>query len=81
VYKNTLVTVKRLIQQAENQTPAAVNSTDALCVDSAILLDCLTSEVPHQEPEIGITDPNILIDNNCTADELHLGMPLNPILN
>ena len=27
-----------------------------------------------QEPEIGSTDPNILIDNNCTDDELHLRM-------
>ena len=27
------------------------------------------------EPEIGSTDPNILIDNNCTDDKLHFGMP------
>jgi hypothetical protein len=28
-----------------------------------------------EEPEIGSTDPNIPIDNNCTDDELHFGMP------
>jgi hypothetical protein len=31
--------------------------------------------VALEEPEIGSTDPNILIDNNCTDDELHFGMP------
>jgi len=43
VYKNTLGTVKRQIQQAENPTPAEVTSTEAACVDNAILLDYLTS--------------------------------------
>jgi hypothetical protein len=75
VYKNTLATVKRQIQQAENPTPAAVISTEAARVDNAILLDYLTSEVALEEPEIGSTDPNIPIDNNCTDDELHFGMP------
>ena len=28
-----------------------------------------------QELDIGSTDPNIPIDNNCTDDELHFGMP------
>ena len=28
-----------------------------------------------EEPEIGSTDSNIPIDNNCTDDELHFGMP------
>ena len=28
-----------------------------------------------EEPEIGSTDPNIPIDNNCTDDELDFGMP------
>ena len=42
---------------------------------NAILLDYLTSEVALEEPEIGRTDPNIPIDNNCTDDELHFGMP------
>jgi len=27
-----------------------------------------------EEPDIGSTDPNILIDNNRTDDELHFGM-------
>jgi hypothetical protein len=35
----------------------------------------LASEVALEEPEIGSTDPNIPIDNNCTYDELHFGMP------
>jgi len=75
VYNNTLATVKRQIQQAENPTPAVVISTEASSVDNAILLDYLTSEVALEEPEIGSTDPNIPIDNNCTDDELHFGMP------
>jgi hypothetical protein len=48
---------------------------DAASVDNAILLDYLTSKVVLVVPEIGRTDPNILIDNNCTDDELHFGMP------
>jgi len=74
VYKNTLPTVKRQIQQAENPTPAVVISVEAARADNAILLDCLTSEVALEEPQIGSTDPNIPIDNNCTDDELHSGM-------
>jgi len=75
VYNNTLATVKRQIQQAENPTPAVVISVEAARVDNAILLDHLASEVAHEEPEIGSTDPNIPIDNNCTNDEHHFGMP------
>jgi len=75
VYTNTLVTVKRQILQTENSTPAMVISVEAAHVDTAILLDYLTSEVAHEEPEIGSTDPNILIDNDCTDDELHSRMP------
>jgi len=40
-----------------------------------VLLDYLTTEVALEEPEIGSTDPNILIDNNCMDDELQFGMP------
>ena len=75
VYNNTLATVKRQMQQAENPTPAVVISVEAARVDNAILLDYLTSEVALEEPEIGSTDPNIPIDNNCMDDELHCGMP------
>jgi hypothetical protein len=75
VYNNTLATVKRQIQQAENPTPAVVIIVEAARVDNAILLDYLTSEVALEEPEIGSTDPNIPIANNCTDDELHFGMP------
>jgi hypothetical protein len=75
LYKNTLATVKRQIQQVQNPTSAAVISTEAVHVDNAILLDYLTSEGALQEPEIGSTDPNIPIDNNCTDDQLHFGMP------
>jgi len=75
VYKNTFATVNRQIQQAENPTPAVVISVEAARVDNAILLAYLTSEVTLEEPEIRSTDPNIPIDNNCTDDQLHFGMP------
>jgi hypothetical protein len=75
VYNNTLATVKRQIQQAENPMPAVVISIDAARVDNVILLDYLTSEVAIEEPEIRSTDQTILIDNNCTDDELYFGMP------
>ena len=75
VYNNTLATDKRHIQQVENPMPAMVISVEAARVDNAILLDYLASEVALEEPEIGSTDPNIPIDNNCTDDELHSGMP------
>jgi hypothetical protein len=75
VYNNTLATVKRQIQQAENPTPAVAISMDAAGGDNAILPDYLTSEVALEEPEIGSTDPNIPIDNNCTDDEQHFGIP------
>jgi len=75
VYNNTLATVKRQIQQAENPTPAVVISVEATRIDNAILVDYLISAVVLEEPEIGSTDPNIPIDNNCTDDELHFGMP------
>src|SRR3981189_1069755 len=70
VYNNTLATVKCQIQQAENPTPAVVISVEAARVDNAILLDYLTYEVALEEPEIGSTDSNIPIDNNCTDDKL-----------
>ena len=75
VYKNTLAKVKHQIQQAENLTPAVVIRVEAVCVDNANLLDYLTSEVALEEPEIGSTNPNILIDNNCIDDELHFRIP------
>jgi hypothetical protein len=74
VYNNTLATVKRQIQQEENPMPTVVISVDAVRVDNAILLDYLTYEVALVEPETGRSDPNILIDNNGTDDELHFGM-------
>jgi len=75
VYRNTLATVKHQIHQAENPTPVVVISTEAVHVENAIFLDYLTSKVALEEPEIGSTDPNIPIHNNCTDDELHFGMP------
>jgi len=75
VYKNTLATVKHQIQQAENPTPAVVISGEAGHVDNANLHDYLTSEVALEQPEIGSTEPNITIHNNCTHDKLHFGMP------
>jgi hypothetical protein len=75
VYKNTLATVKRQIQQAENGMPAAVIGMEAVRVDIAIRLDYLTSEVVFRQPEIGSSDPNIPRDNNCRYEELHFRMP------
>jgi len=75
VFNNTLATVKHQILHVENPTPAVVISVEAARVDNAILLDYLASEVALEEPEIRSTDPNIPIDNNCTDDELHFGMP------
>jgi hypothetical protein len=75
VYNNPLAIVNRQIQQAENPTSALVICMEAVRVDDAILLDYLASEVALQEPEIECTDPNIPIDNNCTEDKLHFGMP------
>jgi len=75
VLTNTHATVKRQIQQAENPMPAEVISTESVHVDNPIHLDYLTSEVALEEPEIGSTDPNIPIDNNCMDDELHFRMP------
>ena len=45
VYNNTLATVKRQIQQAENPTPAMVISMEAARVDNAILVDYVSSDV------------------------------------
>jgi hypothetical protein len=52
-----------------------VITVEAACVDNAIVLDYLISEVALQKPVVGSTDPNIQIGNNCTDDELHFGMP------
>jgi hypothetical protein len=75
VYYKTLATVKHQIQLAENPMPAVVSSMEAARVDNAILVDNLTSNVVLEEPEIGSTDPNIPIDNNCMDDKLLFGMP------
>jgi len=75
VYHNTIATVKRQMQQAENPMPAVVISVEAARVDNAILLGYLISEVVLEDPEIGTTNSNIPIDNHCTDDELHFGMP------
>jgi hypothetical protein len=75
VYNNTLATVNCQIQQAENPTPALLIRVEAARVDNAIFLDYLATGVALEQPEIGSTDPNIPIDNNCTDDKLHFGMP------
>ena len=59
MYNNSLASVKRQIQQPENLTPAEVISIDAACVENAIVLDYLISEVALEKPEIGSADPNI----------------------
>jgi len=75
MYNNTLATVKRQIQQAENPTPAMVVRVEAALVDNAILLDYVTSNVVLEEAGIGSTNPNIPIHNNCRYDELHVRIP------
>jgi hypothetical protein len=75
VYNITLPSDKCQIQQVENPTPAVVISMEAVRVDNAILFDYVASEVAFEEPEIGSTGLNILIDSNCTDDELDFGIP------
>jgi hypothetical protein len=75
VYINTLGTVKLQIQQVENPTASAVNSTGQAHVGNAILLEYSTSELALEQAEITSTDLNIPIDNNCMDDELHFRMP------
>jgi len=75
VYNNTIATVLRQIQPAENSTPAVVISTEAVSVGNVIVLVNMTSEVALEKPEIGCTDQNIPMDTNCTDDELHYLMP------
>jgi len=55
--------------------PAMVISVEAVRVDNATLHDYLASEVALEAPEIGSTVPTIPIDNDCTDDEPHFGMP------
>jgi hypothetical protein len=55
--------------------PAVVISLEAVRVDNAILLDYLTTEVALEQPDIGSTDPNLLIDSHCTYEDLQFGMP------
>jgi hypothetical protein len=74
VYNNSVATVKRQIQQAENLMPDVVLSVEASRVDIAVLLEYLSSKVEHEKPEIRTTDQNIPIDNNCTDDQLHSRM-------
>jgi hypothetical protein len=74
VYKYTLATVKRQIQQAENPTLAVVISVEVVPVDNANFLDYLTTEVALEEPQIESTNSNIPIDNNFKCDALHFGM-------
>jgi hypothetical protein len=74
VYNNILATAKCQIQQAENRMSPVVISVEAAQVDNAIFLDYLVSEVALGEHGIGSTDPNILINNNCTDDEHNFGM-------
>jgi len=75
VYKDTLPTFKYHIQQAANPTPVVVIRADAACVDNAIQLDYLTSEVVVEEPQFRSPGLNIPMDNNCTDNNLHFGMP------
>jgi len=73
--KNTLATVKRQIKQAENSMPSMVISVKAARIDNTSFVNYLNSEVGLEDPEIGGTDKNVPIDDNCTDDELHVGRP------
>jgi hypothetical protein len=75
VYNNTVATVKRPIQQADNPMPAVVISMETACADNAMLLENLTSEGALEKPLIRSTYPNIAMDNNCMDDKLHFGKP------
>jgi len=74
VYKHTFATVKRQIQEAENQIPAMVIRVEAWRVHNPILADYLISEVVLEEPEIRSTDQDIAIGNNCMEEELDPGI-------
>jgi hypothetical protein len=74
VYNNTLATVKRQVQQAENPTPAVVISVEEAHAENAIVREYLASEVALEDPVIGSTDPNLMIYTICTDDKLHFGM-------
>ena len=75
VYKNSLATVKRQIQQVENPMPAVVLSVEVVHVDNAVLLDNLTFGVVLEETDSWSSNPNIPTDNNCMNDKLHFGLP------
>jgi len=74
-YRNTNSIVNRQIQEAEIPPPVIVISVEAARGAYAILLAYLTTEVAVEEPEMGSTHHTILIDNNCTDDNLHFQMP------
>jgi hypothetical protein len=74
VYKNTIATTKHQIQEVEDPTPAAIISMEAESVANPIHHYYVTSEVALEEPEIGSSDQNFPIDNNCTNHKLNVGM-------
>jgi hypothetical protein len=57
------------------QRLSIVISVEAVRLNIPILLDYLAFEVALEEPEIGSTDPNIPIDNNCKDAKLHFRKP------
>jgi hypothetical protein len=70
VYNKTLAIVKRHIQQAAKQTPVGVRIVAAAGVENSILPEDFSSTVELGKRDIGSTDPDIPIDNNCTNDKL-----------
>jgi hypothetical protein len=75
VYNNSHAIVKRQIQQVENPMPTVFIRVEAGCDDNDFLLHYLTSEVAHEEADIGSTDRNIPTYSNCIDKELHFEMP------
>jgi len=55
-----------------NTTLAVVIRVEVPSVENVILLAYVISVVELEEPGIRSTDPNIMIDNNCTDDKLYL---------
>jgi hypothetical protein len=74
VYTSMLAAVKHQIQHTENPMSATVCRAEAVHVDSARLHHHLISEVALEESEIGSTNLNLPIGNNCTDYTLYLGM-------
>jgi hypothetical protein len=71
---NSLATVERMSQHADNPALPMVISLQVACVNNAILLDNLTSQMAIEETEIRRSNRNIPIDYHYANAELHFRM-------